>query len=324
MATRPGAKRVRVIVLALLFVLMVISLHLASQSARRSGASTSRFSLHGVAAATSGQSETPICTFFLGFNTAKAPFDKPLVRQAFAAAVDRKALVGLLPETGSPAMTFTPPGIAGHVDGFRDGVGIRYDPVQARQWLGDAGHPGGAGLPELEVVYSQGTSDSTLHVAQFLQATWRTELAVKTTVVVMEHGAFLERLLTDPPQAWFHRSCVDDPVAQDASYFLGDVIDYWRHALGDWRNSDYDDLLRRAAAAEDVAVRAELYHQAEEILVEIDAVLLPLYYTGVGIQPTLLFLPLLQSAAPSSPMMGVERPKRELTGQLGENAVTGR
>ena len=99
----------------------------------------------------SAPSELPLCTYFIGFNIAESPYDDILVRKALVAAVDRQVFPTWLEEPALPAMTFTPPGVFGHVDGFSEGIGIPHDIAQAQQWLSDAGYPGGMGFPDLEL-----------------------------------------------------------------------------------------------------------------------------------------------------------------------------
>ena len=55
------------------------------------------------------------CTFYLGFNNAKPPFDNQKVRQAFAQAFDREAWVrDVLQNLGKPTQSFIPPGFPGY------------------------------------------------------------------------------------------------------------------------------------------------------------------------------------------------------------------
>ena len=72
-------------------------------------------------------------TFFLGFRAREAPFDDPLVRRAFAMAVDREALLeAVYGARVSLAAGLLPPGMPGY---SADLTGIPYDPEGARALL---------------------------------------------------------------------------------------------------------------------------------------------------------------------------------------------
>jgi oligopeptide transport system substrate-binding protein len=62
----------------------------------------------------------------------------------------------------------------------------------------------------------------------------------------------------------------------DANNFLNDGVH--RPNFGNWHNATYESLLDQAAREQNPDTRKALYKQAEEILVETDAVMLPLYY----------------------------------------------
>jgi hypothetical protein len=76
-------------------------------------------------------------------------------------------------------------------------------------------------------------------------------------------------------QVWRLGWCMDYP---DANNFLSDAVISHRGALGGWANPTYEGLLDQAAVETDAEARKALYQQAEEILVETDAVMLPLYF----------------------------------------------
>lgn len=235
----------------------------------------------------------PICTYYFGFNAAKAPFGNALVRKAFIAAVDRQSLASALGSSVLPAMTFTPPGMFGHVDGFSEGVGIPYSPPLARQWLTDAGYPNGQGLPQIKAAFATGLTGfyTTTVSAQFAQFNWSHNLSATVALQSMEASAFLLALQTDPPQIWYIRWCTDQPDTHEAYYFLYDGVNARRIAFGNWQNTTYDNLLSQALGTSDLTARKLLYKQAEKILVETDAVMLPMHYSDALRQR--IFLPMV-------------------------------
>ncbi|MDO5049093.1 MAG: ABC transporter substrate-binding protein [Actinomycetaceae bacterium] len=78
---------------------------------------------------------------FLLFNTTKAPFDKPEVRQAFHYAIDRQKLVdNAMAGKATVATSFLP---ESHPNYKKAEVQFDYDPEKAKQMLADAGVTGG-------------------------------------------------------------------------------------------------------------------------------------------------------------------------------------
>jgi oligopeptide transport system substrate-binding protein len=225
------------------------------------------------------------CTYYYGFSVSQEPFNNPLVRKAFAAATDRQGLVNtLFGGIQRPALTFTPPGVFGHVDGYAEGVGIPYNPTQARQWLADAGYPNGQGLPPITLWFN--TSPGHQAIAEYIRNSWYTTLGVSVTLQSLEWREYLNRLKNGQFQIWRLGWCAD---YLDANNFLYEAIESLRGAYGNWRNTGYDNFVSQAAREQNPDTRKALYKQAEEILVETDAVMIPLYHYAsvVAVKPYL-------------------------------------
>lgn len=219
------------------------------------------------------------CTYYYGISGSQPPFNNTLVRKAFIAATDRQGLIDSVTRGGQrPALTFTPPGVFGYVDGAAEGVGIPYNPIQARQWLSEAGYPNGQGLPPITLWFN--TSSGHQAIANYVRNSWYNTLGVSVTLQHMAWSDYLIQLPKGQFQAWRDGWCQDYP---DANNFLNDVIIPKRSQWGNWTNAAYDNLVNQAAREQNPNTRKTLYKQAEEILVETDAVVLPLYfYTSVN------------------------------------------
>jgi oligopeptide transport system substrate-binding protein len=226
------------------------------------------------------------CTYYYGFNTSLEPFDDRLVRKAFIAAINRQWLINdALGGFQQPALTFTSSGVFGYVDGYAEGVGIPYDPTQARQWLADAGYPNGQGLPPITLWFN--TNPGHQAIAEYVRQNWMDNLGVTVALSDTNWSDYLDLLQTDPPQVWRLGWCLD---YRDAHNFVHEVpVVHQRVSLGNWTNSTYESLLDLAAWEQDPDVRKALYRPAEEILVEIEAVMIPLYHyaSGVATKPYL-------------------------------------
>jgi oligopeptide transport system substrate-binding protein len=216
-----------------------------------------------------------MCTYYFGFNTARPPMNDARVRRAFSAAIDRRLLIDkVVLGDERPATTFVPTPVFGAVPPG-SGVGIGYDPEQARKWLAEAGYPGGKGFPEVVLMYN--TSEGHARIAQAVQQMWRRTLGVTVRLENQEWKVFLQTTRReDGPQIFRMAWCADYP---DANNWLMEVFHPTRSANRvHWHNAEFARLTERAQAVQNPAERKRLYRRAEEILTQQEAVIAPVYY----------------------------------------------
>jgi ABC-type oligopeptide transport system substrate-binding subunit/DNA-binding SARP family transcriptional activator len=204
-------------------------------------------------------------TTYLGFDVRRPPFDDPRVRRALALATDRETLADVassgreLPALGG----FVPPEVPGH----SPGIGLPYDPGQARQLLTQAGFPDGAGFP---VVDSSTATWFEPH-SSYLQAQWRKVLAIETRWQIVDPPRLAAMVAGEVPPMFIFGWWADYP---DPADFLADS--FIRRHTG-WRNEGYDRLLAEAKGRLNRAERIELYREADRILIA-EAPIVPLLY----------------------------------------------
>jgi ABC-type transport system substrate-binding protein len=193
------------------------------------------------------------------------PFDDPRVRRAFALATDKETLADVVsrgyvfPATGG----FVPPGMPGH----SAGIGLPYDPEQARQLLAEAGYPGSSGFPDVSLL---ALSAVPIASKEFLQMQWLENLGIEIIwEIADDHGVLLDRLGREPPHMYLHGWVADYP---DPDNFLR-VSPICREAR--WRNDAYERLVEEARRVMDQGERMEVYQQADRILIE-EAPIVPL------------------------------------------------
>ena len=223
-------------------------------------------------------------TYYVCFQTQKAPFDNPKVREAFTLAVDRTYIVNKVTQSGQvEAGGYVPSGISDADGGdFRAEGGDYYKPTdadyeanceKARQLLAEAGYPNGEGFPVVEYLYN--TSDAHKAVAEALQNMWEQELGVTVTLNNQEWAAFLQTRKNGDysiaRNGWI--SDYNDPIS---------FLDMWMTGGGNndaqYANPEYDNIIKQAKATSDATERMKLLHQAEDILVGQDYVVNPLYF----------------------------------------------
>jgi oligopeptide transport system substrate-binding protein len=213
------------------------------------------------------------CTFYLALNVQKAPFDNPDVRKAFAQAFDREAYVrDVLRGIGAPTQSFIPPGFPGYQELNEL---YAFDADAARQTLADAGFPDGQGLPEIKLTYSASARNNARF--EWIANQIQTNLGITPVLDPIDPTAFSAATKDNPPQAYFLGWCADYPDPQNwtslwqTNGLLASRIGYSNPAL--------DELIKQADVEQDVDTRAELYAEAQPILVE-DAPVIFLYNDG--------------------------------------------
>ena len=219
--------------------------------------------------------EPQFCTYYYGFNTQKPPVDDPLVRKAIIAAIDRRLLIDIITKGDEEAATtFTRPPIFGSVDP-KEGVGIVFDPEQAQEWLAEAGYPNGRGFPEIDLLHN--VSETHAKIAQAVATFLRHYLNIRVRVQTLEWDDYLD-VITPPTTPHLYRFgwCADYP---DANNWLYDVFHptHSPNRIG-WNNKGFMERVERAQLSSDPQERKYLYREAEKILTEEAAAILPLYF----------------------------------------------
>jgi oligopeptide transport system substrate-binding protein len=215
----------------------------------------------------------------------KPPFDDPMVRKAFAMAIDRQSLIDNVTKGGQrPAHSFAPPGVFGNVADDMDVGGFLVmenyadQLAEAQAILAEAGYPDGEGL---DVLLMHNTSEAHAQIAQAVQAMWAEAFpAANVNIENQEWAVYLKTLLPDSPDeekpnvyrlGW----CTDYP---DSNNWVNEVFNSKSgQNYAKYSNPEFDAIVEEAAFELDPEKRKELYKQAETIFME-DAGIAPIYY----------------------------------------------
>jgi oligopeptide transport system substrate-binding protein len=231
------------------------------------------------------------CTYYYGFNI-KAPFvDDVRVRRALSMAIDRQGLIDNVTKGGQiPAQWFVRPGQAAAptLEEYPD-LGVKFDKEKANAELDAYLAEKGLTKDKLDLTLMFNTSSGHQKIAEAIQQMWKDNLGLDVKVVNQEWKVYLVTTKdpTATPQIFRMGWCMDYPDAnnwdKDVAAFGGSQNP--REGGGfNWKNDEYEALVAQAAAELDPAKRTELYAQAEDILVNKDAVMAPLYwYTNLDL-----------------------------------------
>lgn len=226
---------------------------------------------------------------YYGFNFDKPPFNNALVRQAFAAAIDREQIAqeatSFKFRNVTPATSLTPPQTLGR--DLYGVVGIPFNPSRARDLLQQAGYSSGENFPSVTLIVStrgEAAPGAYFRMAQTIVGMWETNLGVKVEIeVVGNMGEYINRLQTNLPdiyQLGWGADYNDPDIFLKALFHSGAEYNY-----GNFNNKNFDKLVDKAANLTDPTERQLLYIQAEQILTEQEAGVIPLYHTLYYLQP---------------------------------------
>ncbi len=228
-----------------------------------------------------------IGTYYVCFNTEDEVFSNPLIRKAFSLAIDRNYIVENVSQAGEvPATGYVPAGVNDAAgpgsDDFRT-VGGEYYSVaeedyeknceEARALLAEAGYPNGEGFPTVEYMYN--TNDKHKAIGEALQNMWQEQLGVTVNLSNQDWNVFLESRKQGDYQIARNGWIADynDPCS---------FLDMWYTDGGNndaqYSNKDYDAKIDAAKATAVQEERMKAFHEAEDILIEQDNVLAPVYF----------------------------------------------
>jgi len=211
--------------------------------------------------------------YYVGFDTAAAPFDDVNVRRGFCCAVDRKRIVSLIfRDMMTAAEGILPPGMPGYNEDLR---GLDYDTARAREFIAASSYGDVAELPPIAVTISGYGNNIPGYLGAIIEE-WRRNLGVEVSVRQLDPEDFLYNMRREKDEMFVSGWVADYP---DPHNFLDNLFYTGsEHNISDYSNPELDSLLEKAAIEQDEAARLAMYQQAEQEIVN-EAPCLPLCFT---------------------------------------------
>lgn len=211
--------------------------------------------------------------------------------------------------TDMPARYFSHPGLtASPKPADFTALGVFYDPVNAKVLLEEYLNEKNMTASQLQIVLMYNTSASHRQVAEAIQQMWLDELGVEVQLVDQEWIDFMDSR-TAAKENIYRSNWMDE--YPDANNFLSDVFGYngayqdivnWQsevtEAESDPTNEiertaykEFIELCETAAQTQDQTERTDLYAQAEKILVNDEAIIIPLFWYAneILIRPEIIY-----------------------------------
>ncbi len=194
--------------------------------------------------------------YYMIFNTKKAPFDDPKVREAISYAFDRESILeGGNAGIGQVVPFPVAPGFFGYDPDFEANP---YDPDKAIEMLEEAGYPEGS----INCTMVTSTETWYSYRAQVAQACLQ-DIGINCEIEILEPAAFKEQVLTKKDfELSFYNSGA--PISDADPILWGNYHSTGAYNLAGINDPEVDALLETARQSLDDAERADCYRQIAE------------------------------------------------------------
>jgi len=210
--------------------------------------------------------------YYMGFNTAKPPFDDVNVRRAFCHAVDKERIAEVIMRNMvSEADGILPPGMPGYNEAL---AGLDYDIEEALDLMAASKYGDVSNLPPITLTVEGYGNSIPGYLGAIIQE-WQQNLGVEISVRQLETHNFLYSMKQEKDEMFVTGWVADYPDPHNFLDILfhtgseGNISDYSNHSL--------DTLLDQAAIEQNEIARLSMYGQAEQLIVD-DAPCLPLFH----------------------------------------------
>lgn len=215
-------------------------------------------------------------TTYLGFNTQKAPFDNPKVREAIAYAID---IPGLIPKVwlglGKPASNAMPPTLKYSIGDSTKPK--ERDVEKAKALLKEAGYENG-----FDTTISTNERKQRVDMATIIKEQLK-DVGINVTINVMEWSAYND-LLKNGQQDMFEIAWIADTPDPDSFLFPC----FHSSAKGEGGNYCFledpqmDKLLEDARKEQDETKRGEIYKEVQQYILD-NQIWIPQYWSELTV-----------------------------------------
>ena len=209
-----------------------------------------------------------LTSYYYGFNVEAGPFRSALARKALIHAVNRHEIIQLLNGGEIPMKSWIPKGLFG----YNPDIGLEFDPEKARRLLKKAGYSDPSQFPKVQLFYN--TTDDHKMIAENVQAQLKKNLGIDLELNNQEWKTYLQRLKTKDVEIFRLGWQADYP---DPNNFMDLMTSFSENNHTNWKSGEFDQLVLKAMGAPDGPQRKALYDQAQKILLEEAAAVLPIY-----------------------------------------------
>ncbi|SCW31819.1 oligopeptide transport system substrate-binding protein [Borreliella japonica] len=211
--------------------------------------------------------------YFYAFNTHIKPLDNVKVRKALTLAIDRETLAYKVLDNGTTPTRRATPNFSSY--SYSKNLEL-FNPEVAKTLLVEAGYPNGNGFPILKLKYN--TSEANKKICEFIQNQWKKNLNIDVELENEEWTTYLNTRSNGNYEI-ARAGWVGDYA--DPSTFLSIFTQgYTQFSSHNYSNLEYDELIKKSDLELDPIKRQDILRQAEEIIIEKDFPIAPIYIYG--------------------------------------------
>ncbi len=215
-----------------------------------------------------------LSTYYYEFNTTKPPFNDVRVRKALNMGLDKDIIAGkVLGQGQTPAWVVSQKKVGGIEMKSPEYASWSHEKriAEAKKLLEEAGFNATHPL-SFSLLYN--TSESHQRIAIAASSMWKKNLGVEVKLQNQEWKTMLDTMHNGTFDVVRYAWVAD---YDDASTFLNNYRTNDSENIAKYSNAAFDDALKNAAKADNVAERGKFYQQAEDKLAE-DVPAIPVYH----------------------------------------------
>ncbi len=214
--------------------------------------------------------KTPLLgIYFYGFNIKQKPLDDANIRRAIAAAIDKKEIIKVLNGEQIPGSSFVPNGMLG----YEIDVGIPYNVEKAKEYLAKSSYKTSDKVPKITLLFN--TNENHQKMAENVQAQLKKNLGLNIELKNEEWKVLLDRYKVKKGYGIYRLGWIAD--YSDPDNFMQIMTSYSENNHTNWQNPQYDELVKKALSEQEVQKRKDYYKEAQKILLEEAAAVVPIY-----------------------------------------------
>jgi len=202
--------------------------------------------------------------YYYGFNTANPYLKNRNFRKAIIHAIDRREIVQLLGRGNTVLKSWIPHGLFAH----NPTIGLSFDPEKAQKLLKQV-----ESVPDRLQIFYNTTADHKM-IAENIQSQLKKNLGLNVELNNQEWKTYLKRLQSKEVELFRLGWLADYP---DPDNFMNMLTSFSDNNHTQWKNTDFDQMILSAMTMENTNERKELYDKSQKMLLEEEAVVLPLF-----------------------------------------------